>query len=691
MPLSRECSMEAVAANIRQWLKEKADEARKSGRSREELQQQAIAVALSTLKKSCGVTSKARMTPKQIVAAGSVDEEAFGLAGPPKLYAPNRVSPSSGRSGMPVHRKARSGKEQPFINPEDFTVSVVSSAAATRPTSVAISVASSPTDGSCGEHSTKESIMGPFSNLMRAIREDKNREQDGAVRRDEFDQAPVVDVDFGDEERRLMFKAFILANTPEGHKFMMADGRQGFVYADERGRAVESAIEDLDDGELLWLAVGRGLKAEGMGMGRPGGKGLGPGGECICPSCGHVEHHMAGDACTDQACPKCGAAMTRSASEDVLVLGMEEAKAAKGSYFERGARPKVGDKVWFLAGQINQTPKQGTVVRVEQTYYGNHFYCDVETSDGVKRVSSDVMFDHKPKKVEREDKFGKTKVWECACGQDGPVLDERRKILPDKERERLEASIWDKIKEKRTRASGIMRVFLNDKLAEVAGLGRKGREVNLKDVADAMLIRIAKYLSIGGMKPAYSEDMETRSARYLAEMQHAMDAADESQDLLLAEQFGVAASMYSNAMAMAQFQEDEPDNNLVSGLKMVAYAYAQNASKAEDVDAGSTSAVVDSMTPAIASNLVRLLEQKAAEDHGHLSSIFLRATQEAAREVLGISGRPDRNGAKMVERATRELVASSDGRVARMSRMALRKLREATTFQDIGAAFQVFA
>ena len=49
------------------------------------------------------------------------------------------------------------------------------------------------------------------------------------------------------------------------------------------------------------------------GRGRqPGGFGLGPSGECICPKCGTKVPHQTGIPCYEQRCPKCGTPMTRS-------------------------------------------------------------------------------------------------------------------------------------------------------------------------------------------------------------------------------------------------------------------------------------------------------------------------------------------------------------------------------------------
>jgi len=58
--------------------------------------------------------------------------------------------------------------------------------------------------------------------------------------------------------------------------------------------------------------MGQGPKTGKGGGGRGrGGRRLGPGGFCICPSCGEKVAHQQGMPCFEQKCPKCGAAMTR--------------------------------------------------------------------------------------------------------------------------------------------------------------------------------------------------------------------------------------------------------------------------------------------------------------------------------------------------------------------------------------------
>jgi len=55
-------------------------------------------------------------------------------------------------------------------------------------------------------------------------------------------------------------------------------------------------------------------RGNGQGRGQGGGRGgnlAGPGGYCVCPSCGYKEPHTRGTPCMNKTCPKCGAKMTR--------------------------------------------------------------------------------------------------------------------------------------------------------------------------------------------------------------------------------------------------------------------------------------------------------------------------------------------------------------------------------------------
>ena len=60
--------------------------------------------------------------------------------------------------------------------------------------------------------------------------------------------------------------------------------------------------------------TGRGMGrggGRGASRGRMGGSALGPGGNCVCPSCGRTAPHQAGVPCYQVECPNCGQPMAR--------------------------------------------------------------------------------------------------------------------------------------------------------------------------------------------------------------------------------------------------------------------------------------------------------------------------------------------------------------------------------------------
>ena len=59
--------------------------------------------------------------------------------------------------------------------------------------------------------------------------------------------------------------------------------------------------------------AGQGQGTSGGGIVRMGGNrpGIGPGGNCVCPSCGTTVPHQTGVPCNTVDCPKCGSQMTR--------------------------------------------------------------------------------------------------------------------------------------------------------------------------------------------------------------------------------------------------------------------------------------------------------------------------------------------------------------------------------------------
>jgi len=71
----------------------------------------------------------------------------------------------------------------------------------------------------------------------------------------------------------------------------------------------QSGLGAFGSGQGSGQGSGRGRgNCRGMGGGRAT---AGPGGECICSSCGATTVHQAGVPCYQVKCPKCGTSMVR--------------------------------------------------------------------------------------------------------------------------------------------------------------------------------------------------------------------------------------------------------------------------------------------------------------------------------------------------------------------------------------------
>ncbi|OQX50965.1 hypothetical protein B5M47_02515 [candidate division CPR3 bacterium 4484_211] len=92
---------------------------------------------------------------------------------------------------------------------------------------------------------------------------------------------------------------------------ILTGARQKIAEALVKGKAIQMKGGDYQ--MVTGRGLGRGLRRGAAGgRGRMGGpKAAGPGGFCVCPSCGHKEAHVAGQPCYQKSCPSCGARMVR--------------------------------------------------------------------------------------------------------------------------------------------------------------------------------------------------------------------------------------------------------------------------------------------------------------------------------------------------------------------------------------------
>jgi hypothetical protein len=104
-----------------------------------------------------------------------------------------------------------------------------------------------------------------LENVMPHLSEQQKR--DGAVDRPEFD--PDYNVSgwptLSDPEERLKLERFVLRKCiPERHRFKMANGTDGVVYLDSRGRATHCPITEVPDADLVRMAKEAGKRFKGQ-------------------------------------------------------------------------------------------------------------------------------------------------------------------------------------------------------------------------------------------------------------------------------------------------------------------------------------------------------------------------------------------------------------------------------------------
>ena len=106
-------------------------------------------------------------------------------------------------------------------------------------------------------------------------------------------------------------------NHPQNYPYTTAPHLGQNYLTPQRGYGIPRqgnvGVYSMSTGRRGGGGIGRsgGGSGRGQGGGRMGGFAAGPGGSCVCPSCGYTAPHRLGSPCFQQACPKCGTPMTR--------------------------------------------------------------------------------------------------------------------------------------------------------------------------------------------------------------------------------------------------------------------------------------------------------------------------------------------------------------------------------------------
>ena len=107
-------------------------------------------------------------------------------------------------------------------------------------------------------------------------------------------------------------KAYTGTRQPYRSPLLQTECDPPISYAYSPRVGYEQGYSAMQGSGFLSLSRGRGGRGGGgRGRGRMGGFAAGPGGSCVCPSCGYTTSHVSGAPCYQQTCPKCGRRMTR--------------------------------------------------------------------------------------------------------------------------------------------------------------------------------------------------------------------------------------------------------------------------------------------------------------------------------------------------------------------------------------------
>jgi len=122
---------------------------------------------------------------------------------------------------------------------------------------------------------------------------------------------------------------------------------------------IKAVVEGKDPKDVIEQGLGLRQQAPDGGMGRMGGPVAGgPGGECVCPSCGATTPHETGSPCSDMTCSQCGAQFVREGKTPAEALDAGQA-VVNEAFRDKDGSPEE-KKLRRLAWELKEAAKNLT-------------------------------------------------------------------------------------------------------------------------------------------------------------------------------------------------------------------------------------------------------------------------------------------------------------------------------------------
>lgn len=189
-----------------------------------------------------------------------------------------------------------------------------------------------------------------------------------------------------------------------------ADADPGLAQALLVIDAPDAPGEILSDALEFLLSETADFAAQGAGRNSGDAPGSGPGGECVCPECGHTQAHTTGEPCNEQTCSQCGATMTRdeAVSADADEPDVQRFEAGWGGLSDSEVRTAIYSKLapntdpWRANVSILSIYSDYFLMRDDQKrkYYRQEFSVD---DSGTVNLGKKVQMRRVWQKIETEE------------------------------------------------------------------------------------------------------------------------------------------------------------------------------------------------------------------------------------------------------------------------------------------------